>query len=214
MSTEAALTLSQWLSPAYPLGSFAYSHGLEAAIAEGWVRDATSLERWLTDVLCDGSGHADAVLLCAAFKAQTLDDLADIDAVGRAFAASNERLRESLNQGIAFARTTSDISRAAVPPLLFPIGFGWASAQRAFPLSLTASLYLHAFISNIVMACLRLMRLGQTSAQTIITNLTSACETVAAEAQTASLEDLYSNTFMSDIAAMRHETQQPRLFQS
>lgn len=214
MTTSAILTLTQWLSPSYPLGSFAYSHGLETALTDGWVHDADSLQMWLSDVLTDGSGWADAVLFCAAYKAVDADSLREVDAKGRAFAASAERLRESLNQGAAFARTVQATSQIEVSDMLFPVAVGWASAQVKAPEALAASLYLQAFASNIVMACVRLMPLGQTQGQGIILHLAPLCEETAIAAARATLDDLYSNTFLSDIAAMRHETQQPRLFQS
>ncbi|MCK0094862.1 urease accessory protein UreF [Yoonia sp. F2084L] len=214
MSTSAVLTLSQWLSPSYPLGSFAYSHGLEAAIAEGWVDDRDTLRAWLRDVLTDGSGWADAVLFCAAYRATDAKALMQVDATGRAFAASHERLRESVNQGAAFARTLAATSQVDVPPVLFPVAVGWATAQQSAPLQMSASMYLQAFVSNIVMACLRLMPLGQTDGQALIQDLSVLCEKTARAASTTTLDDLHSNTFLSDIAAMRHEVQQPRLFQS
>jgi len=214
MTLNAVLTLAQWLSPSYPLGSFAYSHGLETAIAQGWVTDAESLQDWLNDVLQSGSGRSDAILLCAAYRAKTTQDLAQVDATGRAFASSKERLRESLHQGAAFARTTSAIWETETPEVLFPVALGWACVQQAIPVHLAAAMYVQSFASNIVMACVRLVPLGQTEGQAIVTALTPLCERIALDAQTATLDDLYSNAFLSDIAAMQHETLQPRLFQS
>lgn len=214
MNTSAVLTMTQWLSPSYPLGSFAYSHGLETAIAEAWVTDASDLRVWLEGVMASGSGWADAVLFCAAFRAMDVDTLMQVDASGRAFSASQERLRESLNQGAAFARTVGATSDEHIPETLFPIAVGWASARHDAPLKLAMTLYLQAFVSNIVMACVRLIPLGQTDGQTIIKDLAPLCELTADAAIGATLDDLYSNTFLSDIAAMRHEVQQPRLFQS
>jgi len=211
MNTSAILTLSQWLSPSYPLGSFAYSHGAETALAEGWIADADELQSWLSDVLTDGSGWSDAVLLCAAYKA---DDPHETDAVGRAFAASHERLRESANQGAAFVKTLNANQGWDMPDLIFPVAAGHASARINAPIEMAASLYLQAFVSNIVMACVRLMPLGQTQGQAIIQALAPLCEKTAERACDATLDDLSSNTFLSDIAAMRHEVQQPRLFQS
>ncbi|WP_375255173.1 urease accessory protein UreF [Yoonia sp.] len=214
MPTKAILTLSQWLSPSYPLGSFAFSHGLEAALAAGWVSDAASLKDWLADVLTDGSGWSDAVLLNAAFLAQDRKDLQSVDVTGRAFAASAERLRENVNQGAAFARTVQGTSEMVLPDVVFPVAVGWAAKQSELPRDLTLALYLQAFVSNIVMACVRLMPLGQTAGQQVIQDLAPLCEVTAAKALASVLDDLYSNTFLSDIAAMRHEVQQPRLFQS
>jgi urease accessory protein len=211
MTISSTLLLAQWLSPSYPLGSFAYSHGLETAISEGWVTDAETLCDWLTDILASGSGRSDVILL---YAAHISDELATIDATGRAFATSAERLRESLHQGAAFARTTTAIWGDDLPELLFPVALGSAAARHNIPATLAASMYLHAFASNIIMACVRLVPLGQTEGQEVLNTLTPLCEKIAHDTADATLDDLASNTFMSDIAAMRHETLQPRLFQS
>lgn len=211
MTISGTLLLTQWLSPSYPLGSFAYSHGLETAIAQGWVTDAASLEDWLTEILVAGSGRSDAILLYAAYHA---DDLSLIDATGRAFSSSAERLRESLHQGAAFTRTTGAILGYNGPDLLFPVALGVAAARHNISATLSAAMYLHAFASNIIMACVRLVPLGQTEGQHILNAVTPLCEKIAQQAANATLDDLSSTTFMSDIAAMRHETLQPRLFQS
>ena len=211
MTINGTLLLAQWLSPSYPLGSFAYSHGLETVIAEGWVADAASLQDWLAELLASGSGRADAILLHAAYHA---DDPAPVDATGRAFSSSAERLRESLHQGAAFARTTCVAWGNDMPHLLFPVSLGHAAARHNIPATLAAAMYLHAFASNIIMACVRLVPLGQTDGQRVLSALAQLIEAIAEETANATLDDLYSNTFMSDIAAMRHETLQPRLFQS
>jgi urease accessory protein len=97
----ALLTLTQWLSPAFPLGSFAYSHGLETAIAEGCVPDAAGLEAWLGYVLRHGSGRSDAIMLHAVLRGEDPDALADLV---RALAPSAERARESMSRSFAFTR--------------------------------------------------------------------------------------------------------------
>jgi len=211
MTISGTLLLAQWLSPAYPLGSFAYSHGLETAIVEGWVADAASLQDWLAQIIATGTGRSDAILLHAAFRS---DDISTLDATGRAFAASAERLRESLHQGAAFTRTTAAIWGDDLPDLLFPVALGSAAARHDIPATLAAAMYLHAFTSNIIMACVRLVPLGQTEGQKVLNALAPLCEKIARDTAGATLDDLSSNTFMSDIAAMRHETLQPRLFQS
>jgi urease accessory protein len=209
MSTNTdLLTLAQWLSPAFPVGAFAYSHGIETAIRDGAVTDVISLELWLSDVLAQGSGRADAVLLAAAHRGEAVNDLA------RAFAASAERLRESERQGAAFAGTVRAVWGLDLPDLLHPVAVGRASALKGLDAETTAALYLQSFASNLVSAAVRLVPLGQTDGQRVLAALSPLCEAVAAEAMTADPEDLWSNAWGSDIAAMRHETMEPRLFQS
>ena len=207
--TTDLLTLAQWLSPAYPVGAFAYSHGLETAIADGHVTDAETLQSWLTDLLTQGSAQSDAVLLARAYRT---DDPAETNADARAFAASAERLREAENQGAAFAATTRAVWQIDLPDLLYPVAVGRAAKLKGLDLEQTTALYLHAFVSNLTSAAIRLVPLGQTEGQQVIAALAPLCEETATKALTE--ETLWSNTWASDIAAMRHETQEPRLFQS
>ena len=102
--TTDVLTLSQLLSPSFPVGAFAYSHGLETAISEGRIVSASPLQSWLLDLLEHGGARSDAVLLNAAFGA-TEDGVAMINTHAQAFAASSERLKETDLQGAAFCET-------------------------------------------------------------------------------------------------------------
>ncbi len=206
------LTLTQWLSPAYPVGGFAYSHGLETAVRQGWVTDAATLEAWLGDVLADGSGKADALWIWLARRGDQQD--ADLDALARAWQPARERLRESERQGAAFAQVTAEVWSLDLPPMLLPVALGAAARQMDMDAEAVAALYLQAFTGNLVSAAQRLMPLGQTTAQGVLARLSPLCAEVAARTGGMSLDDMASNAFLSDIAAMKHETLEPRLFQS
>lgn len=208
------LILTQWLSPAYPTGAFAWSHGLEAAIHAGWVRDAQSLQDWLEDLLTDGSGRSDALFIALAASCRSDKALRALDETARAFCASSERVKESQRQGAAFARVTRAVWELDLPDCLLPVALGRAAHLMALPVPDVTALYLQNFASNLIAAAQRLMPLGQTDGQAVLARLTPLCAAVAAEAETASEDDLYSTCFLSDIAAMKHETQGPRLFQS
>jgi len=215
MSTDRqVLTLVQWLSPAFPVGAFGYSHGLEWAVEAGQVRDAAALGGWLSDVLAFGAGRSDAILLAAAFRAGDDAALAAIDAVARAFAPSAERLLETEAQGAAFVQTASAVWGHDLPALTYPVALGRAAALQDLPLPLTARMYLQAFASNLIAAGIRLVPIGQTDGQRLLTRLTPLCESLAEEALGQGLDDLASCAFLADIASMKHETQYSRLFRS
>lgn len=213
MSTEF-LTLAQWLSPAYPLGSFAYSHGLEAAIADGWVSDAAGLQEWLSDVLDHGSGRSEAIWLHLGHAAPDVAALQALDAEARAFAASAERISESAQQGAAFAQVTGAVWAQEVPPVQFPLIVGHAAGRLGIAAEPAAGLFLQGFITNLTSAAQRLMPLGQTEAQRIVATLQPLCLKIASETAGCGIDDIGSTAFASDIAAMRHETLQPRIFQT
>lgn len=74
--------------------------------------------------------------------------------------------------------------------------------------------YLFGFISNLVQAAQRLMPLGQTRGQILLAALAPLCDTIGAEAAGASVDDIGTATFAADIASMRHDTLEPRIFRS
>ncbi len=208
----ALLTLVQWLSPAFPTGAFACSHGLETVIAQGVVRDSSSLRDWLCGALEHGAGWQDAVLL-----AQALAPGADHDALGalaRALAPSAERLTETLDQGAAFARTVAAISGQTLPPRALPIAVGQAAASLGLPPETVISLYLQGFVGNLCTVAVRHVPLGQTEGQAVLSALAPQIAALARRAATASLDDLGGCALAADLAAMTHETQTIRIFRT
>lgn len=213
MTTDPVLILSQWFSPAYPLGSFAYSHGLETAVQDGRIGSAAQLEDWLTDVLVHGGGHTDAIFVQVA-HGTTRDEIAALDLTARAYAPCAERLMESAQQGDAFVRTTCDIWGLDIPPLMHPVAVGFAAGQLGLPRTLTATLYLQAFVGNLVSCAVRLVPLGQTEGQAVLRRLSAQCPDLTQKAGEEGLDGLMSAAFASDIAAMRHETLEHRIFRT
>ena len=211
LQADALLTLVQMLSPSYPVGAFAYSHGLEWAVQNGDVTGQDSLADWLGGVLRHGAGQADALFLAAAYR---VDDPSEIDAQARAFAASAERLKETVLQGEAFARTSAAIWQQDMPPLCYPVAVGRAARLQGLPLRQTLEMFLHAFTTNLATAGMRLIPLGQTEGQIVIRDLAPLCLEIAAAAEDGTLDDLSSTAFLSDIAAMKHETQYSRIFRT
>ena len=214
MTTDPILTLAQWLSPAFPVGAFTYSHGLEALVDAGTVHDADSFSAWLTHTLQHGASQNDVILLAHAYNADTVEELAEIDSLARALAPSAERLLETDQQGAAFARTAAAIHDLDLSTLTYPVAVGRAAQLQNLPLRDTARLFLHAFAANLTSAATRLVPLGQTESQATLTAVTPLCQDVADHAVTLSLDDIAASTFASDIASMRHETQYSRLFRS
>ena len=205
------LTLVQWLSPAFPTGAFAYSHGLETAIADGRLTDAATVQDWLATVLHHGSGWQDAVLLARGLSGADLDQLSDI---AYALAGSAERLAEAMDQGTAFARTAAHVTGLPLPARPLPLAVAEAARPLEMPVAEAVALYLHAFASNLVTIAVRAIPLGQSQGQMILTALHPLVHSLARRAASASLDDLASSAFAADLAAMAHETLQPRLFRT
>lgn len=208
MNTDV-LTLSQLLSPSFPVGGFAYSKGLETAIDDGLITDGISLQDWVSDLMEHGSLRNDAVLLNLAYADP---DSKRVDAVACAFAASRERLVETDLQGAAFCDTVRDVWGLELGWLCYPVAVGRVARMLTLDPELTAAMYAQAFVANMAAAAMLLVPLGQTDGQVVQTALNPMCLSLAAETQGASEDDLNSFAFLSDIMAMRHEAQSPGIF--
>ena len=220
MTTDLAKLLT-WLSPAFPTGAYAYSHGLEWAVEVGDVRSEGDLLAWLGDVLRHGSGRADAILLRHAHAAHDLAALAAIAELAAAAQPGRERQAETLGQGDAFAIAAEvwgapllTALRASGQPVAYPVAVGALAAAHGVAADPAALAFLHGFTANLVSAAVRLVPLGQTAGLRVQSALEPAVREVAEATRGATLDDLGGACFRSDIAAMRHETQYTRLFRT
>jgi urease accessory protein len=220
----ALLPLMLWLSPAFPVGSYAYSHGLEWAVEAGDVRDARSLGGWLVDLLTFGAPRADAILFAAAFRAAEDRDwpaLCEANELAVALAASAERRLETTAQGSAFVAAAGAAfdceplrALAWEQRIAYPAAVAAAAAGHGLPLELSLQAFALALVANLVSAVVRLGPIGQTDGQKILAALIPRIRALAREAARSTLSDLGSCAFRSDIAAMRHEMQYSRIFRS
>ncbi|MBL8588938.1 MAG: urease accessory protein UreF [Methylobacteriaceae bacterium] len=212
-----------WLSPAFPVGAFAYSHGLEWAVESGDVRDAVTVQAWLRDIVERGALRNDLILLAGASRAVAARDFAalrDVDDLALALAGSRERRLETSAQGAAFLVAM----RAAWPcealaaiigdEHAYPVMVGAAAAAHAVPVAPALEAYALAFIANLVSAATRLGPIGQTEGQRVIATLLPAAQDAARRALHSTLDDLGGCALRSDIAAIKHETQYSRIFRS
>jgi urease accessory protein len=203
------LVLLRWLSPSFPTGSFAWSHGLERA-AGTRVRDAETLRDWLADALRHGAGRTDAILIGAAWRA---GDLAEVAEVALALSPSRERRAEAMGQGAAFAAAVRAADGLDLPDLPLPVAVGRAARLRGLPLRATGEAALLAWVTGLVQAAQRLLPLGQSAGARIVADLAPVCAEVAAACDLP-VEEAGSCAFALDIAALRHETMEPRIFRS
>jgi urease accessory protein len=226
LGAAALYRLMAWLSPAYPVGAFSYSAGIEWAVEAGDISDAGTLRDWLTVMIGEGSGFCDAVFFVHAHRAVTAGDDAALRAAAElaaAFVPSKERLLETTTQGRAFLEAT----RAAWPcdalvrldaawhgQVALPVAVGVACAGHGIPCEPSLHAYLHAVVANWISAGVRLVPLGQTDGQRVLAALEPAVAAAAARALATPLDEAGGCAFRADIASMRHETQYTRLFRS
>ena len=204
MTPTDLLRLTQWLSPAFPVSGYAYSHGLEAAMASGRVRDAGGVRDWAGAVLRHGAGPLDVWAIRAVMGGREPDAVAG---VLRARAGSPERWREARDQGAAFCAATTATGEAPLDALPLPAALGVRA--RGMAPGTVCLLYLQAFAAQIVSAAIRYLPLGQSEGQAVLRALHPAIEATAAREDAAPPG---SAALLAEMDAMAHEAQQPRMF--
>jgi urease accessory protein len=219
LDMQSLVRLMTWLSPAFPVGAFAYSGGLEAAVCAGIVNDADELRGWLETLLGNGPIWNDAVLLAEAWRAsEDRSRLAAVAELATALAGSAERHLEITAQGGAFLEAAAAWPHPVLAMLNhttpYSIAVGAVAAANGIPLERTLAAYLHALVSQLVSSGIRLSVLGQKQGVAMLAALEPAILGVAACASRSTLDDLGSAGMMADLMAISHETIHTRLFRS
>ncbi|KAB2849381.1 MAG: urease accessory protein UreF [Hyphomicrobiaceae bacterium] len=223
--------LQIWLSPSFPVGAYAYSHGLEMAAEQGLVRDHATLSAWLENLIEFGSLRSDLILAAQAIRAVASGEwsrLGEIAELGAALQPSSERYLEATQQGRSFfeqvasawpspllAEALTELRRGSSEIVVtYPVAFGLAAGAHGIPAVPALTAYGIAFIGNLASASIRLSLIGQSEGQRLIAGLCAAVAAAASRAEAARLEDLGTVTFRADLVSMQHERQYTRLFRS
>lgn len=225
----AFLRLQNWLSPAFPAGSYSYSHGVEWAVEARYIHDRASLVDWLAADLRYGTGRNEAIFFTESWSGATNDDrmkLLGVAELAAAYRGTSEFALESAQQGLAFRSTINRVWRDSLLdwlseelanrnlPVAPAVILGLASARQSIPLAFALPAFLQSYISNLVSAGVRLIPLGQTDGQTAIAALEDVVLAVSSDAARTTTSDLGSAAFLVDLASMAHEIQYTRLFRS
>lgn len=227
VTDEALYRLMAWLSPAYPVGAYAYSHGVEYAVESGAVTNEKTLITWIEGIVAFGSPRVDGAFFARTWEAvtdrndRTFRQIAERAAAMR---GSLELALESRQQGEAFLKT---VRASAEPPeferfmaLLdgiapsYPIAVAMAAALHRVPLRPALVAYIHAFAANLVSAGVRLVPLGQLAGQRAIEALRPAVIATVDTALRTKTGEIGQAAAVVDWTSMKHETQYTRLFRS
>src|SRR4051794_8297028 len=195
--TASLQKLLIWLSPAFPVGAFAWSAGLETAIVEAHVTNSADTRNWIEGALFHGGIATDAILLAHAHRQQAdaaqLQDLADLCL---ALTPARERHAETTATGDAFALAArawpSDVHARLPQPCPYPIAVGALAGAHGIELGATISAFLTAVVHGQVSVAVRLVPIGQTDGLRIMAALEPVIASRALEIAQAGLEDIGS----------------------
>lgn len=203
------LRLTQILSPAFPIGAFAHSQGLEWAIATGRVTNGATLQDWIRAIIAHGSGRQDAVFLSLARRRPD----ADLYALAELYAAympASGRALEAAELGRGF-RTLTD---PKAPPLPYVLTLGRETAALDIREAEILALYLQSLAAQLISVAVRFLPLGQVEGQRVLSALAPTIADTASASTGASEDDLWTFTPGADIAAMAQEAMETRIFRS
>ena len=219
------IRLFSWLSPAFPIGGFAYSQGLETAIADGRIRDQDHLADWIGGQLHRGGLRTDAYFLAIAARAVTNGNwtaLSEANELCLALQISAERDKEMREQGHSFVQAASAwpipmadaLSAAFKNPMALPVAFGaMAGLHGVLPGAAIAG-FVNSAVAQQISVGVRLIPLGQTAGLAIQAALEPRIAKLATRAISAGLDDISALSYGTEIASLKHEDLDVRIFRS
>ncbi|MBH73330.1 MAG: urease accessory protein UreF [Rhodospirillaceae bacterium] len=223
------IRLQTWLSPNFPVGAFAYSHGLEYAVETGAINNLGSMVEWVSGIITFGSGHIDAGFFRSAYESIIRGDKHQlVQVVERADAqrATSEMALESVSQGRAFLQTLcetwpqpqlilwqEELRKMQRHPA-YSVAVGVSCAVAEIPLRPALAAYLNATAANLVSSMVRLIPLGQTDGQRALLALEPIIIKATAAAVAGDAKGQGSAALGVDWMSIQHETQYTRLFRS
>jgi len=218
----ALLRLCHLVSPALPVGAYAYSQGLEYAVQAGWVSDESSAFEWLQGVSRCGIGTLDLPILLRLHAAWRASDTQALQRWNAQLMASREtaELRaqeQQLGQALARVLITLEVREAQGWQRLssaFATLFSLAAVRWQIAADAALSGYLWAWSENQVLAAVKLVPLGQSAGQRLLHRLTDSMPQIIERALTLPDEAIGVGVLSQALASALHETQYTRLFLS
>lgn len=222
-STQTQFRLLQLVSPALPIGSYAYSQGLETAVEEAWVYDESSTKAWIGSILKHSLLYNDMAIFVRIYHVSSPHNTQEIVKWNQQLLALRETAElyaEDTQIGAALKKLLIDLDFAkkeiflALPVCSYVTAFALASAVWKIPLSQALGGFAYAWVENQIAAAIKLVPLGQTSGQRILTQLFNDLAQVVINSQAVIDEDIGLSLPALSIGSSLHETQYSRLFRS
>ena len=206
---ESLQILQTWFSPLFPVGSFSYSHGLEAMINDNLIKSKEDILEYLKCILKYGSGKNDIILIKYAYQGEEINDLA------LSLCPTKERKIESIEMGNAFRKVLEDSWNYKIQEnTAYPVSVGKAAKYFKIPLNLTIISYLQSFASNLINVCIKHIPIGQKVGQDCIIQMYDLMREIENESKNLELEDLGGVCFNSDIYSIKHENLKTRIYKT
>jgi urease accessory protein len=229
MNADAFLRLLQFSDGLFPAGAYAHSFGLETCVQSGRVKNGDDVASFLRAYLEGSAAPMDAIAALCSRQAAIRRDISvcvRLDQMLEALKTAAELREASRQMGRQTLRILNELSadrfvvdfssevESGTAPCHHPVVFGIVAAILDWPPRETASAFLYSTSATIVGASLRLLPLGQLAGQRVLWSVGSVIAALAESLQSKTEDDMWSFTPELEIAAMRHESLDARLFRS
>lgn len=215
------LRLLQLSSPTLPVGAYAYSQGIEAAVHQQLIIDFESSSNWLQTTLRQNLAYNDLALLKHFYQAWQKNDLVAIDRL----AETSVALRETLELKMEDQHLAKALMRLASPlevafpesesfPETYPLVFARYAVLWQIPLEEALQAFCWAWLENQIAALVKLVPLGQTQGQKLMLAMDGVIAQAIQQAKGLDEDSIGNSLPMLAILSSQHETQYTRLFRS
>ena len=220
---EETLRLMQLCSPMLPTGAFAYSQGLEFAVSKGWVKDNDTTKMWIQGLLENSLTYLDVPLLSRLYKAWSANDNKSIlywNDYLYACRDSKELREEDKHLAHALARLLGDLGISEAiewkenPRACFLSVFALGAWYWKIQIKEASLGYLWMWAENQVLAAIKLIPLGQTDGQKLLSSVIEVIPDQVLIGLSLKDEEIGYTSPGQGIASALHETQYTRLFRS
>ena len=218
-----SLRLWQLISPSLPVGAYAYSGGLEAAVEAGWITNKQQALVWIESLMQHGLTMLDVPVFKRMYEARRLNDSSQFHYWNQYILASRESAelqQEDKHLGRALFRLLNDLDVNMLPfcsaseDYAYVAMFACASVDWDIPIDEAAQGLLWSWCENQVAAAIKLVPLGQTMGQQLLSVLQENIAACVQQGLELPDDDIGFTLPGLGIVSAQHEVQYSRLFRS
>ena len=199
--------LQVWFSSSFPIGSYAYSHGLEALIDDKKIKNNNDVKEFLDALLFYGTLRNDYIFMKSIYKGEEINELI------LASASSKERKIEMIDMGNSFRKIMKDSWELSLPENTSFI-YCLAKAGLHFDIKFDdlIKFYLQSFISNLINVCVKHIPMSQKDGQSLNVIFINQIQEFLSHSDKLTLKDIGTTFFIGDIFAIKHEYLDSRIY--
>ena len=199
--------LQVWFSSSFPIGSYAYSHGLEALIDDKKIKNNNDVKEFLDALLFYGTLRNDYIFMKSIYKGEEINELI------LASASSKERQIEMIDMGNSFRKIMKDSWELSLPENTSFI-YCLAKAGLHFDIKFDdlIKFYLQSFISNLINVCVKHIPMSQKDGQSLNVIFINQIQEFLSHSDKLTLKDIGTTFFIGDIFAIKHENLDSRIY--